>query len=197
VALEGAFDHDGKVAAAIATLAGLESARDAIVLDAQAGPPLQVADLMPGGDVTVVDRLSRVAAPASADALVALWTGFEAPSPEADLQLEAAGLILRAGGRLVVAQDYGRDDTSGLWDDEARGEALIARSRRDGWFLSNGFRVRVLHAWWEFGSHEEAVRRLEPAFGERAGRVLAEQARPRLEYKVALYHRVFDGPRPS
>ena len=87
---------------------------------------------------------------------------------------------------LVVIHDYGRDDVSRL-----RGDLLEYGlwTRRDGPFLRGGFRIRVLHCWWTFGSLEEARDFLVGAFGAAGDAVAADLRRPRLSYNVALYHR--------
>jgi hypothetical protein len=49
----------------------------------------------------------------------------------------------------------------------------------------------VVHCLWTFESIEASVAFLVAAFGE-AGRVVAStMKRPRLSYKVAIYHRAF------
>ena len=94
--------------------------------------------------------------------------------------------MLRPDGRLLVLLDYGRDDVSrlrgdlpeyGLW------------SRRDGPYLANGFRVRVIHCFWTFDSLDEARSFLVDAFAD-VGRTVGDKlTRPRLSYNVAVYHR--------
>ena len=71
--------------------------------------------------------------------------------------------LLRDGGRLLVVHDYGRDDVSRLRPADL--PEYTSWSRRDGWFLRNGFRVRVIHAWWTFESLEDfsPIRLLQPA----------------------------------
>jgi hypothetical protein len=104
--------------------------------------------------------------------------------------LAEADRVLRPGGRLLVIHDYGRDDVSrlrgdlpdyGLW------------SRRDGPFVRNGFRIRVLHCFWTFDSLDQAAEFLDAAFGEAGSVVARELKRPRLSYNVALYHRTRGG----
>jgi hypothetical protein len=62
-------------------------------------------------------------------------------------------------------------------------------SRRDGPFLSTGFRVRVVHCFWTFPSLDDASSFLAGAFGESGTAVAATLKRPRLTYNVAVYHR--------
>jgi hypothetical protein len=94
--------------------------------------------------------------------------------------------VLRSGGRLLVVHDYGRDDVSRL-----RGELPEHGSwtQRDGPFLSRGFRIRVIHCFWTFGTIEEAQACLACAFGERGAAAGETLKRPRLSYNVAVYHR--------
>jgi hypothetical protein len=93
-----------------------------------------------------------------------------------------------------VVHDYGRDDVSQLLDDEAREREQVAWSRRDGWFLLHDFKMRVLHCWWTFESLEAAHDLLVGAFGPSGTAVVSEMRRPRLEYKVAIYHRTMGIP---
>ena len=95
--------------------------------------------------------------------------------------------MLRPSGRLLVLHDYGRDDVSRLRDADL--PEYGAWSRRDGWFLRSGFKVRVVHCWWTFDSVETASEFLADAFEERGREVAATMRRPRLSYNVAIYHR--------
>jgi hypothetical protein len=108
-----------------------------------------------------------------------------------------AGLESSAGpgGRIIVVEDYGRDDVTDLLGGAERAQRLVEWSRRQGPFLSRGFRVRVLHCWWQWPSLEEAAAFLEAAFAVRGREVAAAMRRPRLEWKVAVYHRSGDGAR--
>ena len=76
--------------------------------------------------------------------------------------------MLRPGGRLLAVHDYGRDDVSKLRGDRPN----TAAGRADGPFLGAGFKVRVLHCWWTFGSLDEARTFLDAAFGG-TGRAVA------------------------
>lgn len=79
-------------------------------------------------------------------------------------------------GLLLVVHDYGRDDVSVLLRDPEQDAQLIGWSHREGPFLANGFKVRVLHCWWSWDTLEEAVGLLRDAFGA-AGAVLGESLR--------------------
>lgn len=119
----------------------------------------------------------------SADAIVSVWSAFRGIDAGA---LAEADRVLRPAGRLIIVHDYGRDDVSrirgGLPDH-------VDWSRRDGPFLANGFRVRVIHCFWTFETIGDARSFLGDAFGD-AGRTFGEGlTRPRLSYNVAIYHR--------
>jgi SAM-dependent methyltransferase len=178
------LDVEGKIPRAIEALGPVEG-RDVVVVDGSAGlRARQLTEL--GARVTRVDPSGPVpfdAPDASADVVVGLWSAFRGGSAK---DIEQAGRLLRPGGRLLAIHDYGRDDVA-----ELRGELpeYGAWSRRDGPFLSAGFKIRVVHCWWTFASLEEAQTFLDAAFGEAGRRVAGRLTRPRLSYNVAVYHR--------
>ena len=102
--------------------------------------------------------------------------------------------VLRPGGRLLVVHDYGRDDVSRLRGDLPE---YGSWSRRDGWYMRNGFRIRVVHCFWTFDTIEEARAFLGEVFGETGNRVGETLKRPRLSYNVAIYHRTRGGAEPT
>jgi len=186
--LAAALDVEGKIPRALAALGPIDQ-RDVLLLDTD-GPirERQLREL--GARVTAVAAAAAVRPPdRSFDAVVSFWSRFQGASP-ADL-IEAER-VLRPGGRLLVLHDYGRDDVSTL-----RGPELpeyTKWSRPDGWFLRNGFKVRVIHCWWTFESIEVAAEFLGSAFGA-PGATLGERLRrPRLSYNIAIYHRTVGPP---
>jgi hypothetical protein len=168
--------------------------RDVVLADAAADDlPGQLAGL--GARVTRVDGAGPsafAAATASADVLIGAWSAFQGASPT---ELAEAERILRPGGRLLVAHDYGRDDVSTL---RGPGDwpAYDRWSQRTGPFLGNGFRIRVIHCWLTFDSIEDATTFMTGAFGERGVEAASRLTRPRLSYNVAIYHRTFGTTAP-
>jgi SAM-dependent methyltransferase len=206
------FDAEGKIPRALAALGPLEG-RDVALLDADRGfRAAQLAGI--GARLTLLespDRFEalRAAAPgiagvadvrpgtadatglpdASVDVLACLWSSFRGPSPVA--QVAEADRVLRPDGRLLVVHDYGRDDHVRM--EPAIADEATAWSRRDGWFLTHGFRIRVIHAFWTFADAAEASELLGAAFGEPGAAVAAELTRPRTTHNVAVYHRSHGG----
>ena len=184
VALASAVDRERKIDRALEALGPLIDRHVAFV---GAGPDEIARWTAAGARPTAVESLvgdvARELPDASVDAIVCAWSAFRGVDPA---ELAAADRILRPGGRLLVVHDYGRDDVSRLRGDLPEyGEW----SRRDGPFLSNGFRVRVVHCFWTFDSLELARRFLAEAFGDAGAALGAELKRPRLTWNVALYHR--------
>ena len=183
-----ALDQEGKVLRALEAL-GPIAGRDVLVVG---GGPLEIARLEGSGSrVLAIDELpsaDSAARPAgSADAIVSCWAGFRGVDPSA---VAEADRILRPGGRLLVIHDYGRDDVSRLRGDLPE---YGAWSRRDGPYLANGFRLRVLHCFWTFETLDDARAVLADAFGETGTTVGAGLKRPRLSWNVAVYHRTRGG----
>lgn len=186
--LAAALDREGKILRAIDAL-GPISDRDVVVV---AGGPAEIERLTTAGArVRGVDAIpgkaARAVADGSADAIVSAWAGFRGIDPAA---LAEADRILRPGGRLLVIHDYGRDDVSRLRGDLPE---YGAWSRRNGPYLTNGFRVRVLHCFWTFESLEETHVFLAEAFGADGETLGAGLKRPRLTWNVAVYHRTKGG----
>jgi hypothetical protein len=182
------MDREAKIPRALDAL-GPIAGRDVFVLDGTtAGTERRLAESGARVIPITVDELTG-SAPGSegrADVLVVAWSAFRGPTPA---ELAAAERLLRPGGRLLVVHDYGRDDVSQLWGPRPE---YGDWSRRDGPFLGNGFKVRVVHSWWTFDSLDETREFLADAFGAAGARLGAGLTRPRLSYNVAVYHRSFD-----
>lgn len=184
--LERALDTEGKIVRALDALGPL--------VDRDVG-------LLEGGDAQSarISALGARVAPAAwkgtridlddgtVDALVGWWSSFRGVDAA---ELAEAGRVLRPNGRLLVVHDYGRDDVSRLHGDRPE---YGAWSRREGPFLRNGFKIRVVHAWWTFEGLDDARAFLEAAFGAAGSELGATLKRPRLSYNVAVYHRTHDG----
>jgi hypothetical protein len=181
-------DREGKIAAAMAGLGPIDG-RQVVLLDADGGfRARQLGEL--GAVVTpVAGRVTSDRPARSSDVVASFWAGFEGVTPSTDLEVAEAERIARPGGRLLVAHDYGRDDVSHLLADADRERASSAWSARLAWFLSHGFKIKVLHAWWTFDSLDDARELLVAAFDDRGAAVAGAMSRPRLAYKVALFHR--------
>jgi hypothetical protein len=174
-----ALDVEGKIPAALEAL-GPVSERDVLLLDGVEGG-IRAGQLEALGARVVLSPGEDH----GVDVIVSAWTPFRGPDAEA---IASVKRLLRPGGRLLVIHDYGRDDVS-----RARGNLpeYGIWTRRDGPFLTSGFRVRVIHCFWTWDSIEEGQAFLAEAFGE-AGRVVGEgMKRPRISYNVAVYHRTF------
>jgi hypothetical protein len=182
------LDAEGKLLRALDALGPL-TGRDVAVVG---GGPRRVAELERlGSRVRAVSTAVSTGLDAgSVDAIVSWWSAFNGSNPG---ELAEANRVLRPGGRVLAVHDYGRDDVSRLHD-----QALPqygAWSRRDGPFLADGWKIRVVHCWWTFGTVEEAADFLGSAFGEAGTTLAATLRRPRLSYNVAVYHRT-RGPEP-
>ena len=188
VVLASALDRERKIDRVLETL-GPIAGRDAVIV--AAGPHETARWKAAGARVTTVasllDEGARALPDGSADTIVAAWSAFRGVERS---ELAAADRILRPGGRLLVVHDYGRDDVSRLRGDLPE---YGTWSRRNGPFLSNGFRVRVVHCFWTFDTIEEARGFLGAAFGADGAALGAALKRPRLSYNVAIYHRTRGG----
>ncbi len=187
------LDVEGKIPRALESL-GPVAGRDVLVVDPAGGRwGSQLMSL--GARVTGLPdgaaEAGLAVADSSADVVAGLWSAFRAPSPD---ELAEADRVLRPDGRLLVVQDYGRDEVSGLRGDLPE---YSDWSRRDGWYLSNGFRIRVIHCFWSFPTVDDARSFLVDAFGVAGEAVGAALRRPRLSYNVAVYHRWRLGREPA
>jgi hypothetical protein len=183
-AFSAAFDPPGKIVAALDAL-GPVADRDVLVVDATGGPIVAGMAAL-GARLThesATAPLRLDAADASADTVVGLWSAFRGVDPHDTAEVDR---VLRPRGRHLAVHDYGRDDVSRLLGDRPE---YGSWSHRTGPFLTGGFRVRVVHCFWEFESQEVTTAFLSEAFGEAGANVAATLKRPRLSYNVAVYHR--------
>lgn len=182
-----AVDPEARLPAALEAL-GPVTGRDVAVLDTPDGPgPRRL--LAMGAWVRAAADGSLGALPdASADVLVSWRCGFSPVTDAWHDDLVQAGRVLRTEGRLLVVKDYGRDEVTPLLGDAERARQLVSFSHPKGPFLGAGFRVRVLHCWWRWETLEEAAEALARTFGDEGREVAQGMRRPRLAYKVAVYH---------
>lgn len=179
-----ALDPPGKIAAALEALGPIAD-RDVLVVDAAAGPVVRALGVA-GARVShagLTRPLRLDAADGSADVVLGLWSAFRGVATPEVAEVDR---VLRPGGRHLVVHEYGRDDVSRLLG--ARPE-YGAWSQRTGPFLTGGFRVRVVHCFWEFETPEATTAFLTAVFGEAGERVAVTLKRPRLSWNVAVYHR--------
>ncbi len=180
-----AFDPPGKLVAALTSLGSVDD-RDVLIVDAAGGPVIE--GLRAAGARVTHDAggspLRLGAGDGSTDVVLGLWTAFRGVDPA---EIAEVDRVLRPDGRHLVVHDYGRDDVSRLFAGDR--PETGAWSHRFGPFLKGGFRVRVVHCFWEFDTQEAASAFLGAAFGEAGATVAATLKRPRLSYNVAVYHR--------
>lgn len=98
--------------------------------------------------------------------------------------------VLRSGGRLVVIGYYGRDDVAALLEPEVVTHAREATQRRTGWWLRNGFKIKVVHARLDLGDPATAHELLPRLYGDRGRAFLMRPHRPSLRLNLGLFHRV-------
>ena len=97
--------------------------------------------------------------------------------------------VLRPGGRLIVIGYYGRDDVSALLEPEVVAHAREATQRRTGWWLKNGFKIKVVHARIDLGDSATAHELLPRLYGDRGRAYLMGARRFSLRLNLGLYHR--------
>jgi SAM-dependent methyltransferase len=108
--------------------------------------------------------------------------------------IEEAQRVLRPGGRLVAIGYYGRDDVAQLLEPEVVAAAMDATQRRTGWWLRNGFKIKVVHARVDLSDPELAHELLPRLYGDRGRAYLMAPHRPSLRLNLGLYHRARPEP---
>ena len=96
--------------------------------------------------------------------------------------------VLRPGGRLIVIGYYGRDQVASLLEPEVVAHALEATQRRTGWWLRNGFKIKVVHSRIDISDPAIAMELLPRLYGDRARAFLMGPHPPSLTLKLGLYH---------
>jgi SAM-dependent methyltransferase len=96
--------------------------------------------------------------------------------------------VLRPGGRLIVIGHYGRDDVSALLEPEVVEHVTEATHRRTGWWLRNGFKIKVVHARLDLGDARTAHELLPRLYGDRGRAYLMGAHRPSLRLNLGLFH---------
>ena len=119
-------------------------------------------------------------------------TSLIEPDDASQPAVAEAQRILRPGGRLIVIGHYGRDDVSALLEPEVVEHAIDATQRRTGWWLRNGFKIKVVHARLELGDAETAHALLPRLYGDRGRAYLMGPHRLSLRFNIGLFHRATD-----
>lgn len=96
--------------------------------------------------------------------------------------------ILRRGGRLILMGYYGRDQMAALLDPEVVARARAATQRRSGWWLRNGFKIKVVHSRLDISDPATAAELLPRLYGDRGRAFLLAAHPPSLTLKLGLYH---------
>jgi len=143
-------------------------------------------------NVTVVPG-SAEAMPLEADCVdvaYATWSYFFGAGSEPGLR--EVRRVVRAGGDIVVVQNYGHDELSRFWD--ARESECASWPP---WFAKQGFSCTVVDTSWRFKTPDEALAVLEFLWGQRARTYAVEHSQTEFNYKVAIYHQSVAKPSPG
>lgn len=108
---------------------------------------------------------------------------------DASMPLVAEALrVIRPGGRLIALGYYGRDDVAPLLQPELVAQAVETTRRRTGWWLRNGFKIKVVHARMDLEDPDVAHELLPRLFGDRGRAYLMGPHRSSLRLNLGLYH---------
>jgi SAM-dependent methyltransferase len=103
--------------------------------------------------------------------------------------IDEALRVLRPDGRLIAIGYYGRDDVSALLEPEVVRHVVEATQRRTGWWLRNGFKIKVVHARLDLGDEETAHELLPRLYGDRGRAFLMGPHPTSLRLNLGLFHR--------
>jgi ubiquinone/menaquinone biosynthesis C-methylase UbiE len=116
------------------------------------------------------------------DVAYATWAYFFGPGSEGGVR--EVERVVRPGGDIAIAQNYGRDELSQFWTPrESECETWPP------WFAEQGFTCQVVDTVWRFRTAEEALAVLEFLWGEGVKAYLLAKDSLEFGYKVAIYHR--------
>ncbi len=190
-------DVEDKIPRTLATL-GSMAGRRTLLLGARPGSfRARQLDVLGAQVVTWPDVTGPASSDEPFDVAVTWWDGFDDGESDPVAPLTPVEQLLAPGARLLVVQDYGRDEVSPLYGDPARDARLQQWSRRDGPVLGAGFKVRTLHCRWTFPDLSAAADLLHRAFPATGAAIAARMVRPRLDYRVAVYHRIVGNRRAA
>jgi SAM-dependent methyltransferase len=97
--------------------------------------------------------------------------------------------VIRPGGRLIAIGYYGRDDMAQLLEPEVVAASMEATRRRTGWWLRNGFKIKVVHARVDLSDAALAHELLPRLYGDRGRAFLMAPHGTSLRLNLGLYHR--------
>ena len=103
--------------------------------------------------------------------------------------VEEALRVLRPGGRLIAMGYYGRDDVGVLLEPEVAEHARAATHHRGGWWMRNGFKIKVVHARLDLGDAATAHELLPRLYGDRGRAFLMRPHPDSLRLNLGLFHR--------
>ena len=118
---------------------------------------------------------------------IVLTSGIE-PEDAAGPLIEEALRVIRPGGRLVAIGYYGRDDVAALLEPEVVAHAREATQRRSGWWLRNGFKIKVVHARIDLADPSLAHELLPRLYGDRGRAFLMGPHPDTLRLNLGLFH---------
>jgi protein-L-isoaspartate O-methyltransferase len=122
-------------------------------------------------------------------------TGAIDPEDGSLAMIAEAMRVIRPGGKLIAIGYYGRDDVSALLEPEVVAHVREATQRRTGWWLRNGFKIKVVHARLDLGDPATAHELLPRLYGDRGRAYLMGPHPSSLRLNIGLFHRekAFDG----